>query len=50
MNRLVVYNVSLVAGVGAASTGAGLRFGYPVGLMVAGALMIALTLLLANRG
>lgn len=43
MNQLT-YNVGLLAGTAAVSAGAGLQWGLAVGLMAAGALVIALTL------
>lgn len=52
MNQLT-YNVSLLAGTAAMSAGAGLQWGAPVGLMAAGVLVIALTLVgavLAGKG
>ena len=43
MNQLT-YNASMLAGTAAASAGAGISWGPGVGLMVAGVLVIALTL------
>lgn len=43
MNQLT-YNASLLAGTAAISAGAGLQWGLAAGLMMAGALVIALTL------
>jgi hypothetical protein len=42
MNPLI-YNVAILIGVIAASTGASMQFGQGVGLMVFGSLLIALT-------
>lgn len=43
MNQLT-YNASLLVGTAAASAGAGLQWGGAISLMVAGALVIGLTL------
>lgn len=43
MNQLT-YNASLLVGTAAASVGAGMQWGGAIGLMVAGALVIGLTL------
>lgn len=49
MSKFIVYNVAIVGGVSSCSIGAGMRFGASVGLMVAGALAISLTLFAASR-
>lgn len=40
----IIYNSAVAAGVALTSVGAGVQWGWPVGLMVAGALIIALSL------
>lgn len=39
-----IYNATIGAGVASLSVGAGAQFGWPVGLMVAGGLVLLLTL------
>lgn len=40
----VVYNTSIGSGVAMVAIGAGAQWGWPVGLMTAGALVLALTI------
>ena len=47
MNHLT-YNASLAAGLLCASVGAGLQWGAPIGLMVAGAIILAATVVTAK--
>jgi len=43
VNPATVYNASVAAGVVCASVGAGAQWGWPVGLMVAGGLVLVLS-------
>ena len=44
--RLIAYNASILGGVALLGIGSGLKFGLPVGLMVTGVCMLALTVLM----
>lgn len=46
MKTIVVYNTSIAAGVALSSIGAGAQFGWPVGLMVAGVLVLGVSALM----